>query len=102
MIIRDGTNINSLEMVVLGGGVANGLDVIRPFLQSHITGRAMPPFRCVLFQHGHLHDNAGVIGAAALERELFLRGGLNPPVCPVNVPLTPIAGRCAALRNHHS
>ena len=73
-------HIYSPDIVVLGGGVTNGLDVMRPFLQSHITARAMPPFRCVPFVRAELNDNSGLIGAAALGRELFLQGDLITPV----------------------
>ena len=68
-------HIYSPDLVVLGGGVTNGLDLMRPFLQSQITLRAMPPFRDVPFVQAQLMDNAGIVGAAALGRARFMAGG---------------------------
>lgn len=67
-------HIYSPDTVVLGGGVINGLDLMRPFLQSQMTRRAMTPFRDVPFVQAQLGDNAGVIGAATLGQRLYLSG----------------------------
>ena len=67
-------HIYSPDIVVLGGGVVAGFDLMQPFLQMQIAQRAMPPFRDVPVVQGQLMDNAGVIGAAALGQELFLSG----------------------------
>ena len=65
-------HIYSPDIVVLGGGVISGLDVMRPILQSFIAQRAMMPFRDVPFVQAQLLDNAGVVGAAVLAQELYL------------------------------
>ncbi len=65
-------HIYSPDIVVLGGGVVAGFDLMQPFLQSQISQRAMPPFRDVPVVQAQLMDNAGVVGAAALGQQLFL------------------------------
>ena len=70
-------HIYSPDLVVLGGGVITGMDLMLPYLQAHIAQRAMPPFRDVPFVQAGLMDNAGVVGAAALGRGLFLAGHQN-------------------------
>ncbi len=71
-------HIYSPDLVVLGGGVTNGLDLMRPHLQSQIALRAMPPFRDVPFVQAQLRDNAGLVGAAALGRAMFLSKVASP------------------------
>ena len=71
-------HIYSPDLVVLGGGMSNGLDLMRPFIADEITRRAMIPFRDTPFVRASLQDNAGLVGAAALAR-LGNRAGANPP-----------------------
>lgn len=61
-------HIYSPDLVVLGGGVTAGLDLMRPFIADEITRRAMIPFRDTPFVRASLLDNAGLVGAAALGR----------------------------------
>ena len=69
-------HVYSPDIVVLGGGVMNGLDVLHPAMSAEIAARAMPPFRDTRVVRASLLDNAGLIGAAALAREAF--GGDAP------------------------
>ena len=66
-------HVYSPDIVVLGGGVMNGLDVLHPAMTAEITARAMPPFRGTPIVRASLLDNAGLIGSAALARQGFLR-----------------------------
>ncbi len=59
-------HIYSSEVVVLGGGVVAGLDVMRAGIEAHVAAHAMGPFRGVAVRAAELGDNAGVIGAAVL------------------------------------
>lgn len=67
-------HIYSPEIIVLGGGVVAGIDLMRPFIAAEVARRAMAPFRNVTIARAELLDNAGVIGAAALGRQAFLAG----------------------------
>lgn len=64
-------HIYSPDIVVLGGGVTAGLDVMHDSLMREIAARAMPPFQGVPVTRASLTDNAGLIGAAALARQAF-------------------------------
>jgi glucokinase len=64
-------HVYSPDIVVLGGGVMNGLDVLHPAMSAEIAARAMPPFRDTRVVRASLLDNAGLIGAAALARDAF-------------------------------
>ena len=61
-------HIYSPDLVVLGGGMTAGLDLMRPFIAAEIASRAMIPFRDTPFLRASLLDNAGLVGAAALAR----------------------------------
>ena len=65
-------HIYSPDIVVLGGGVMAGLDVLRPQMAKEIAARAMPPFRGTPILRARLLDNVGLIGAAALARQSVL------------------------------
>lgn len=58
-------NILAVEMVVLGGGVMQGWDLIIPAIQEVLNSRdAMVPFNAIRIQQAELRLNAGVTGAA--------------------------------------
>lgn len=56
------------EVIVLGGGMTAGLDLLRPGIEAEIARRAMPPFRATPIVKAALGDNAGLVGVAALAR----------------------------------
>lgn len=56
----------SPEAIVMGGGVAEGFDLLEPGIRRAIRARAMPAFREVPVVRTGLGGNAGLIGAAAL------------------------------------
>ena len=59
-------------MVVLGGGVIEGMPELLQMVQSGVPDRALGPAVASLrIQKAALGENAGVIGAAALARERF-------------------------------
>lgn len=68
-------HIYSPDLIVLGGGVTAGLDLMRGGITAEFTRRAMPPFRDIPFVRAALQDNAGLIGAAALARAQALAPG---------------------------
>ncbi|MEO8241878.1 MAG: ROK family protein [bacterium] len=66
-------HIYSPDIVVLGGGVMAGLDLMRPHIAAEIAARAMRPFRDTPLVRTALQDNAGLIGAAALGQRQFTK-----------------------------
>jgi glucokinase len=56
----------SPALVVVGGGMTAGLDLLAPGIAAHIARTALPPFRGVPVLPAALGDNAGLVGAAAL------------------------------------
>ena len=54
------------DVLVIGGGIANGLDLMRPTIEAVIAERAMPPFRGVPIVAAELGGHAGLAGAASL------------------------------------
>lgn len=59
-------HLYSPEMVVLGGGVANGLDLMLPTIRTRVDRDAMPAFLDACIVPAGLGENAGLVGAAAL------------------------------------
>lgn len=56
----------SPDIVVIGGGVSNGFDLLVPALHRRVRSNAMPAFRAVPVVPAGLGENSGLIGAAAL------------------------------------
>ena len=54
------------EVLVVGGGIANGLELMRPKIEAVIAERAMPPYRGVPLRAARLGRHAGLVGAASL------------------------------------
>lgn len=54
------------DLIVLGGGVAQNLDLLEPHIARVLAERTMPPFRDMPFCLAALGDNAGLLGAASL------------------------------------
>jgi glucokinase len=59
-------HLYSPTAVVIGGGLSNGFDLLRPGIEQHIRTRALPPFREVAIVAAQLGQNSGVVGAASL------------------------------------
>lgn len=59
-------HLYSPEIVIIGGGIANGYDMLEPGITARVQASAMPPFRDVPVVAAALGDNAGLVGAAAM------------------------------------
>jgi glucokinase len=59
-------HLYSPQMLIIGGGVSNALDLMLPQIRMLIDKFAMPPFRAVELVPALLGDNSGLIGAAGL------------------------------------
>lgn len=59
-------HLYSPEAVLIGGGVSNGFDLLKPGVEQQIRERALPPFRDVPILAAHLGPNSGLVGAASL------------------------------------
>jgi glucokinase len=55
----------SPEMVVIGGGLSNALDQLRPGIEAYIGDNAMQVFRSVPLVKAALGGNSGLVGAVA-------------------------------------
>jgi len=56
----------SPQVVVVGGGVSNGFELLREGICARIVANAMPAFRSARIVPAGLGDNSGLVGAAAL------------------------------------
>ncbi len=56
----------SPDLVIMGGGVSQGFDLIEGRIHAIIARDAMMPFRAVRVVPAGLGDNSGLVGAAAL------------------------------------
>jgi len=56
----------SPDLVVIGGGVARALPLMRSEITTTVAQRAMPPYRDVAIVAATLGPKAGVVGAATL------------------------------------
>ncbi|MEW6629796.1 MAG: ROK family protein [Pseudomonadota bacterium] len=59
-------HLYSPEVIVMGGGLANGFDLLAPGMRATIDGRAMAAYRDVPVVPAELGDRAGLVGAASL------------------------------------
>ena len=64
--ITSAIHMFSPQRVVLGGGVANGFDLLAPGIHDVIRRDALVPFRTVPVVAAALGDDSGLMGAAAL------------------------------------
>ena len=69
-------HLYSPEILIMGGGVSQALDLMLPDIEAQLQRLAMPPFRSVKIAPALLGDNAGLIGAAALALEKLAGTGL--------------------------
>ena len=56
----------SPQKIIIGGGLANGFDLLLPGIARRLAEGAMPAFRDVEVVPAMLGDNPGLVGAAAL------------------------------------
>jgi glucokinase len=69
-------NLLNLEAIIVGGGVAASFDLIVPSMRQEVDSRAFAiPAGRLAIRPGELGDDAGILGAAALARELVRNGG---------------------------
>jgi glucokinase len=59
-------HLYSPEKIVLGGGLSQGLDLMRAGIEAEIAAHAMVPFRTVSVVSAGLGGDSGIIGAASL------------------------------------
>ncbi|ESW91992.1 glucokinase [Mesorhizobium sp. LSJC269B00] len=59
-------HLYSPDLIVMGGGLSNGFDLLAPSIRVVIQQRAMPAYRDVPIVQAELGDRAGLIGAASL------------------------------------
>jgi len=59
-------HLYSPEKIVLGGGLSQGLDLMRAGIEAEIAAHAMVPFRTVSVISAGLGGDSGIIGAASL------------------------------------
>ena len=59
-------HLYSPDRIVVGGGIANGLDLMRPTIEATVRHRAMRAYRDVPIVPAELGAHAGLIGAASL------------------------------------
>lgn len=59
-------HLYSPEVIVMGGGLANGFDLLAPGIRATIDERAMQAYRDVPIVPAELGDRAGLVGAASL------------------------------------
>ena len=59
-------HLYSPDMIVMGGGISHGYDLLRERIEATIQERAMPAYRDVPVVPAQLGRHAGLIGAASL------------------------------------
>jgi len=72
-------HLYSPEIVIVGGGVANGFDQLLPGIAARVAVDAMPAFGDTPIVRAALGDNSGLLGAAALAFDSEgSRGAISP------------------------
>lgn len=59
-------HLYSPDLIIMGGGLSNGFDLLAPSIAAVVQQRAMPAYRDVPIVRAELGDRAGLIGAASL------------------------------------
>ncbi|OHV89353.1 ROK family protein [Mesorhizobium sp. ORS 3428] len=59
-------HLYSPDLIVMGGGLAKGFDLLAPGIRATVEERAMPAYREVPIVPAELGDRAGLVGAASL------------------------------------
>ncbi|MBN1142510.1 MAG: ROK family protein [Deltaproteobacteria bacterium] len=74
-VLASVANLLNLDGVVITGGPAESLDLIRPWLEKEMKSRAFDiPFRRMKIVRGELGEEAGILGAALLAHDDLLAG----------------------------
>ena len=68
-------HLYSPDVLVVGGGIANGLDLMHPVIEATIRQRAMRAYRDVPVVQAQLGRHAGLVGAASLAVRRWQPGG---------------------------
>lgn len=72
-VLASVANLLNLDGVVITGGPAESLDLIRPWLEKEIKARAFDiPFRRMKIVRGELGEEAGILGSARLAHDELL------------------------------
>jgi len=71
-------HLYSPEVVVVGGGLSNGFDLLHPGIVARIKAAAMPPFRDTPVVRAGLGSDSGLIGASTLAFEAALSPDSTP------------------------
>ncbi|MER8862280.1 ROK family protein [Mesorhizobium sp. M0751] len=59
-------HLYSPDLIVMGGGLSNGFDLLAPTIRATVEERAMQAYRDVPIVPAELGDRAGLVGAASL------------------------------------
>jgi len=73
-------NVLDPEIVIIGGGLANGWELFEQHMHQQIIERAFPiPARCVKIVRAQCGDDAGLLGAARLAFDELVGQALPVP-----------------------
>jgi glucokinase len=72
-------HLYSPDVVVVGGGLSNGFDLLHPGIVARIKSAAMPPFRDTPVVRAGLGSDSGLLGASTLAFEAALSSFSTPP-----------------------
>ncbi|NLC71748.1 MAG: ROK family protein [Desulfuromonadaceae bacterium] len=74
-VLASVANLLNLDGVVITGGPAESLDLIRPWMEKEIKARAFDiPFRRMKIVRGELGEEAGILGSARLAHDELVAG----------------------------
>ena len=83
-VLASVANLLNLDGVVITGGPAESLDLIRPWLENEIRARAFDiPFKRMRIVRGELGEEAGILGSARLAHDELLMGDFRPDPAPI-------------------
>jgi len=88
-------HLYSPDVLVMGGGISNGFDLLRDRMVATVRERAMPVYRDVPIVAAQLGRYAGLIGAASLIFDGHGKAGIAPmtPKSPNNLGTAVPAGK---------
>lgn len=71
-------HLYSPDVVVVGGGLSNGFDLLHPGIVARINAAAMSPFRDIPVVRAGLGSDSGLVGASTLAFEAALSSTSTP------------------------